>query len=77
MLEKLLAEIRKGGTLEVCALAENLGSSPQMVEAMLEHLRRSGLLRSYQACAEACSGCSLKGDCQDTHPKSAVRLWQG
>ena len=47
MLEKLLQEIRAGGTLETRALADRLGASPQLIEAMLEHLQRSGLIQDY------------------------------
>ncbi len=75
MLEKLLAEIRSGGTLEVNSLADRLGTTPALVQAMLEHLQRSGHIRAYQACADACGGCSLKGECHGG--AGVVKLWQG
>ena len=75
MLEQLLTEIRRGGTLEVGALAARLDTSPRLVQAMLEHLERSGLLSAYLGCADGCQGCSLKGSC-DPSRSSGVRLWQ-
>lgn len=76
MLEQLLAAIRHGGTLETGDLAKQLGTTPQMVTAMLEHLQRSGMLQAYQGCDDACAACRLKGQC---HPdrRNAARLWQG
>ena len=75
MIEKLLRELRAGGTLEVNALAKRLGTSPQVVEAMLEHLQRSGMITAYADCGEACAGCSLSESC-GTKAGPAVRLWQ-
>ena len=75
MLEQLIKEIRAGGTLEVGSLAARLNTSPQIVEAMLEHLQRSGLISAYVNCEDGCQGCSLKGGCS-TKPKGGVRLWQ-
>ena len=48
MLQQLLTEIRTGGTLEVNSLATRIGTSPQMVHAMLEHLRQSGMITNYE-----------------------------
>lgn len=76
MLEQLLTEIRRGGLLEVGALAARLNTSPQLVEAMLEHLERSGLLSAYLGCADGCRGCSLEGSCPASR-SGGVRLWQG
>ena len=73
MLERLLTEIRLGGGLETNALAERLGTTPEMVAAMLEHLQRLGLIRDYIRCADGCNGCSLKGACGT---EAAPRLWQ-
>jgi len=74
MLEKLLNEIHSGGTTTSTALAQRLGTSVEMVTAMLEHLNRLGLLKDYQpACGDsACTGCNLSSVCRaDTKP----RLW--
>jgi Mn-dependent DtxR family transcriptional regulator len=75
MLEQLVREIRAGGTLEVHSLARRLNTSPQIVEAMLEHLQRSGLISAYVNCGDRCQGCGLKEACH-TKPKNGVRLWQ-
>ena len=42
MLEQLLNEIRKGGTLQPAMLAARLDLSTAMVEAMLADLERKG-----------------------------------
>jgi Mn-dependent DtxR family transcriptional regulator len=73
MLEKLVKEIRNGGSLEINSLASRLGTSPQLVEAMLEHLQRSGLIRDYANCGVGCQGCGLQNSCKSL---SVVRLWQ-
>lgn len=74
MLEQLVKEIQAGGTLETGALASRLGTTPQLIEAMLEHLQRSGLVQAY-SCSDGCLGCSLKDACAKPAP-GAVRLWQ-
>jgi hypothetical protein len=74
MLQQLMSEIRAGGTLETGALAARLGTTPQLVEAMLEHLQRSGLIEAYVNCSDGCRGCSLQDACRKT--PGTVRLWQ-
>jgi hypothetical protein len=76
MLNQLLDEIRAGGTLEAAALAARLNTSPQMVAALLEHLRRAGYLQDYETCADACDGCGLKGQCDPRKKGASVRLWK-
>ena len=79
MLELLVKEIRNGGTLETGVLAAKLGASPQLVQAMLEHLQRSGLIKPYANCGEGpvvnpgCQGCGLQEAC-GSH--TGIRLWQ-
>ena len=73
MLEQLLKEIRNGGSLETHTLAARLGTSPQLVEAMLEHLQRLGLIQNYADCGSGCQGCGLRDSCGS---QSTVRLWQ-
>lgn len=77
MLEQLLAEIRSGGTLEVGALSKKLGTTPQMVEVMLEHLQRAGYIRPYPTCGDGCGGCSLKTDCNHAERVDLLKMWQG
>ena len=76
MLEQLLNEIHIGGTLETNALAIRLGASPQMIQAMLEHLQRSGLIRPYSSCSDGCQGCNLQTACHVEQRAGQVRLWQ-
>ena len=78
MLERLMTEIRAGGPLDAAKLAVMLNTSPQMVEAMLEHLRRAGLLTTYEnaSCSDACQACSLKGFCDPNTKRSAVQVWR-
>ncbi len=73
MLEQLLAEIGRGGTLETAVLAVRLGTSPQLVAAMLGHLERLGMVLSYVNCADGCGGCNLRGGCLS---KAKIHLWQ-
>jgi hypothetical protein len=73
MLEQLMNEIRAGGTLETRTLAARLGTSPQLIEAMLEHLQRVGLIQDYVSCGDGCQRCSLRDACGKP---SAIRLWQ-
>lgn len=75
MLEKILTEVRAGGTLEINALAERLHTTPELVAAMIEHLQRVGYLDPYQTCSETCSSCSLQSACQ-AKGHGGVRLWQ-
>ena len=64
MLEKLLAELRSGGTFETGELAARLGTTPEMLTAMLEHLQRSGAVHPFTACNDACTECSLSSSCR-------------
>jgi len=43
-----IAEICVGGALEIGKLVARSGASPQLIEAILEHLQRSGSIRSCQ-----------------------------
>ena len=73
MLQNLLTQIRAGGSLETQVLAARLGTSPRMVEAMLDHLQRLGLIRDYIACSDGCAGCRVSEGCGN---KNAPRAWQ-
>lgn len=76
MLEQLIAEIQVGGTLETSALAARLGTSPHMVEALLEHLRLNGFIQAYSHCGDGCQGCSLTSSCSSGVGAGTIRLWQ-
>jgi hypothetical protein len=79
MLEKLLSEIRSGGTFETGSLAARMGTTPELVEAMLEHLQRAGYIQLFRTCEDACGGCNLHGECgrpqMDDSPKKNVLLF--
>jgi hypothetical protein len=76
MLEKLLNEIRAGGTLETNALAARLDVSSQMVQAMLEYLYRAGKIRPYVPCSDGCGSCGLQSSCTPGQRADQFRLWQ-
>ncbi len=75
MLEQVVNEIRSGGTLEIGSLAARLGTTPQLIEAMLGHLQRSGLIQTYISCSDGCQGCNLQDACTKPN-QSTIRLWQ-
>ncbi|MDP2994886.1 MAG: hypothetical protein Q8N46_07170 [Anaerolineales bacterium] len=79
MLEKLLTEIRSGGTFETGVLAARLGTTPELVQAMLEYLRRAGYIQPYRTCGDACGGCSLRKECHqppsDNSTSNAIQLF--
>jgi hypothetical protein len=74
MLEKLMREIRDGGTLQPAVLAARLNISTGLVEMMLEDLERRGLLAQVDTqCSKPCGGCPLVGECAVTSPQG--RMW--
>lgn len=79
MLEKLLREIKDGGILEVSELATRLGTSTNMVTAMLEHLARENYIQPYQQCTDSCAGCSLSKECrqksEEDVPHKNIRIY--
>jgi len=79
MLEKLLREINDGGTLEVSELAVRLGTSTNMVTAMLEYLSRTNYIQPYKQCTDSCAGCSLIKECKQKSegdvPDKNIRIY--
>ena len=71
MLEKLLSEIRAGGTFETGDLASRLGTTPEMLSAMLEHLQRSGYIQPFNTCSDTCAECSLSNSCRRPQPETS------
>jgi hypothetical protein len=64
MLNRLLSLLREGGTRTLAELAQVLGTTPPMVEAMLEDLCRRGYLETQEGnCAGQCSGCPTGAAC--------------
>lgn len=76
MLEKLLKEIQGGGSLEIRALAQKLGTTPMMIKGMLELLEKQGYIQPFQSCDTSCDGCGLKAVCQPGARSEELRLWQ-
>jgi hypothetical protein len=65
MLKQLLVLLETRDTWNTTELASALGTSPDLVDAMLEHLAQSGKIGILdQSCAGECAGCSLAGACQ-------------
>jgi hypothetical protein len=79
MLEKLLAEIRSGGTFETGELAARLGTTPELLTAMLEHLQRLGVIQPFITCNDTCAGCDLSNSCRqpqsDNSSRNALHLF--
>lgn len=64
MLEKLLIEIRASGVMKPAILAQRLNTSVELVEAMIDDLKRRGLLNEINlSCGDACGNCSLANTC--------------
>ena len=83
MLQKLLELIRSGGTFEVRSLAMQLGTTPELVLMMLEHLEHLDVVKAKTNCDNGCDHCGLKLDCkvgnmklQNSHVWEMVELLQ-
>lgn len=79
MLEKLLFELRSGGTFEAKHLATRLGTTTELIEAMLVHLHGLGYIQTFVANQDGCGGCGLRGECDrselDCSPKNGMILY--
>ncbi len=65
MLEKLLDRISKGGNFSLQSLAQELGVSKELLEAMLSDLSRAGYLQLVEACGESdCGRCGSAATCK-------------
>lgn len=76
MLADLMCEIRAGGTFETSKLAKKLNTTPEMIEAMMDHLSRIGFLKNYEPCSDACSSCSVSQMCDPKKKKAIAQIWQ-
>ena len=64
MLRQIMDRIAQGGSWSVEDLARELGTTPQLVTAMLEDLVRRGYLKAVgAACGGGCASCSMAGGC--------------
>ena len=76
MLEELIELIRQGGSFDTTFLAKRLNTTPEMVTAMIEHLQRSGIIKTYQPGFSPCEQCALTGACdQEKKKHEAGHLW--
>lgn len=64
MLSDLLGLLRQGGTRRVSALARELETTPELVQAMLDDLTRMGYVRRVSTdCSERCAQCPMSDAC--------------
>lgn len=75
MLTQLIDEIRANGTARTDLLAQRMGTSEEMVKAMIDDLKRRGLLTEIDMnCGASCNGCQLANSCMPQ--RKASRIWQ-
>ena len=64
MLRQILRLAAGRGSMDIKALAVELGISPAMVEQMLEQLQQQGYLQSVvRGCSTPCERCPLRSAC--------------
>jgi hypothetical protein len=64
MFNKLIALLKRGGTVTIDQMARELETSPEVVNGMIDHMTRQGWLRLMSAsCDSACSECMFARDC--------------
>jgi hypothetical protein len=68
MLEKLLDRVSKGGIFSTQSLAQELGVSKELVEAMILDLSRAGYIRPVEPC--------LEGECGRCLTATICKPWQ-
>lgn len=74
MFDKLIARLKQGNTVTIDQLARELGTSPEVVNGMIDHMTRHGWLRSLSAsCDSTCSACVFARDCTRA---TTSRVWQ-
>lgn len=78
MLMQLLDWMDDGKSLQTGALAQRLGVSEALLEAMLDELARRGYLREIESCpAGQCRGCSVCGGCGNGQSRVWARTGKG
>ena len=71
MLEKLLDRISREGSLSTPALAQELGVSIELIDAMVADLIRAGYLRPVERCGQGeCGKCRIAAAC-----KPREKMW--
>jgi len=74
MFDKLLALLKRGGTITIDQMARELDTSPEVVNGMIDHMTRQGWLRTMSvSCDSACSACLFARDCVR---EDKARTWQ-
>ena len=74
MFNKLMALLKRGGSITIDQIARELDTSPEVVSGMIDHMTRQGWLRSMSAsCDSACSACLFTRDCVRGEK---ARTWQ-
>jgi len=64
MLKQIMQRVSDGGTWTIEALAHDLGTTPELVTAMLEQLTRQGYLKpAGKTCDRGCASCSIAQGC--------------
>lgn len=64
MFDRLMALLRRGGTVTIDQVARELEMSPEVVRGMIDHMTRQGWLNSMTAsCDAACDACLFARDC--------------
>ena len=65
MLKQLLVLLEAGGTWQITDLAAELGTSPELITVMLNHLEQTGKLDLPEwTCVKACTGCAAEKTCK-------------
>ena len=73
MLKQILDRVADGRSWTVETLAGELGTTPEMVTAMIDQLVRQGYLKPVSgACGGGCASCSLAQGCIKG---TGSRLW--
>lgn len=78
MLTRLLNLLREGGTRCLSDLARELGTTPELIETMLEDLGRMGYVKRVDGhCSQACSSCPMSDLCAAGAPshKRGGQVW--
>jgi DNA-binding Lrp family transcriptional regulator len=64
MLSELLDLVQQGGTRRIADLAQELGTTPELVEVMLEDLADMGFVKRVTSrCSEKCTTCAVSEIC--------------
>ncbi len=75
MLAKLLEEIQQHHTLDARTLSKIMGTTPQMIESMIEMLIRMGQIKQMDICSSShCDSCPVVQLCSTSENKP--QIWQ-